>query len=1799
MSRTPRISAKAMGLLITSAFISAALPTVALADDTTSEATFTRIAQNQMSVVWSNSAVAENEGANGPLDKMLDGDKNSYWHTKWSSPAAPLPHNFIVKLGDSPVKLAKVVLTPRQSSNGSGRANEWELYTSTDGTCDENSTFTLAQRGSFPGDTATYASDREIHIKPSVETNCVKFTQLSSWGGHNPGQETSQPETVGSLAEFNAFTGEWPADPANPPTNPGDNNPTDPDPAVPEERLFTLSAGNLNVKMFKNFPQVYEWKLGEAKAPGMTSEPVALVTVNEVPKQVKVSEATVAADNASASWDIAVIDTQIRFKAVATVANGVWKLQLTDLQDPENALNRISFPGLSLVTLGENEELATARLSVNRAQSGDKIAPAKGYARLTRSYMSVPTAGQLSFGMDNNAIVDNTQNYSEAGMGSNNRWLNIFLDGKGKVIPGPFVWKSPVASGIGADKDPYIVVKPTVDANNDGALNWQDGAIAMRDIRPAMNGSEMVKDTVITRIPFNIVSQATHPFLRTLDDTKRISLATDGLRQQVMLKGYQAEGHDSAHPDYAGHYNERAGGYADLVTLAKESEKWNATLGVHVNVTESYSESKNFSEDLLRMPPRKAWGWMNQAYSIDGPKDLGTGKVLERFQQFKDEAPANLNWLYIDVYYPDGWEGRRLGEELTKQGWVIGSEWSNKFPENSIWSHWANDENYGGQANKGINSQIFRFVENTRRDVFNPHPILSNSNVVEFEGWTGNIDFRKFIMNVWNRNLPVKFLQQSEIMKWDAHRIEFANGTVATSNLDTISGRDIPYDRTITFDNAVVYEGGKYLLPWKDGGKDRLYHWNIASGTSTWTLTDAWRNQTSLDMYKLTDTGRVKVGTVPVTNGQVTLEADSGVAYVLYPTSSVLEPKVPNWGQGSKIVDPGFFSGTLDAYQVTGEAHVVKTKFQNFQAELGAGPASISQSFEGGNLPAGTYNASAWIEIDPGKEREVSLSVSGAGVKPTQLQKAVDGVPTTTFNTSLTVNKTASDEKLGTYFQRARVTFSTTGGKVDFKIAAGEGDARVSIDDLRIVPFVEPKLPAGVDASKVISFDNYEHPDAGYWPFVTGPDQRGDARTQLTELHAPYSQAGWWAIDPQGNPREGYKLVDNVLEGNWSLMAHEENQGVILKTAETTVQFKPNHKYRITFDYQNAIDDSYAFVTGYNAVRNGQLYTDKKQVHVFKSTADATTLPAKGHTKKFEHVFDVGACGSYWFGIEKLTRPFQADLVMDNIMIEDLGVSENPPACARIDARAADGSLVAGKTNVVSTTVTSNEKTEANVLYHKMLAPEGWSVVALEAADTTLPPQETSTQHWLVTPPASAAGTTGDLQVSAAYTLSDGATRLLENLVQVKVNTDGLVDGKNYLSDLPFVSSTNGWGPVERDTNNGENQAGDGGKISIDGVTYDKGLGTHANSQIRIKLDAKCTQFHAVVGVDDRQATAGSVRFSVSGDNRVLVPTTEVLRANSPAKVLEADVTGVNELVLNVDNGGDGFGNDWASWGDAHVMCSVAAKEAPATLSITPEKVKAGEEITLSLGGFTPGDAPVSLRYALSAKEIGSVEVSAEGTATFKYTVPADTKETELIFGAVQAVGEEWKAASAKVTVEPAKDVKPDPDPSNPGTDPSNPGTDPSNPGTDPSKPVVEPKVSLLTLEVTAGEAILGVGSGFTPNSEVAVELHSKVVALGTVTSDAAGKVAFNFKTPATVPAGQHHVVLVDKATGKSVKAAVLIKPVKSVKPVKPVKPVNPKVPPKKTLPITGASSAGVALGALVLGLSGAALVRRRKGQAN
>ncbi|MGI5460831.1 NPCBM/NEW2 domain-containing protein [Streptomyces sp. CA-249302] len=145
--------------------------------------------------------------------------------------------------------------------------------------------------------------------------------------------------------------------------------------------------------------------------------------------------------------------------------------------------------------------------------------------------------------------------------------------------------------------------------------------------------------------------------------------------------------------------------------------------------------------------------------------------------------------------------------------------------------------------------------------------------------------------------------------------------------------------------------------------------------------------------------------------------------------------------------------------------------------------------------------------------------------------------------------------------------------------------------------------------------------------------------------------------------------------------------------------------------------------------------------------------------------------------------------------------------------------------------------------------------------------------------------------------------------------------GSPYLSDLSFVSGANGWGPVERDSSNGEQAAGDGQPITIRGTAYTKGLGVHAAADVAFYLGGNCTRLTATVGIDDEVAPYGSVTFALVADGRTLT-TTPVLTGDSTAVPLDVDVSGVQDLHLVVQDGGDGNAHDHADWADARLTCA-------------------------------------------------------------------------------------------------------------------------------------------------------------------------------------------------------------------------------------------------------------------------------------
>jgi hypothetical protein len=180
----------------------------------------------------------------------------------------------------------------------------------------------------------------------------------------------------------------------------------------------------------------------------------------------------------------------------------------------------------------------------------------------------------------------------------------------------------------------------------------------------------------------------------------------------------------------------------------------------------------------------------------------------------------------------------------------------------------------------------------------------------------------------------------------------------------------------------------------------------------------------------------------------------------------------------------------------------------------------------------------------------------------------------------------------------------------------------------------------------------------------------------------------------------------------------------------------------------------------------------------------------------------------------------------------------------------------------------------------------------------------------------------GSVDATGAPRAADGAIDVgaYERPFPSPSPTPSLSGTISFVSDMAFTPVTNGWGPVETDMSNGEKAPGDGHPITIGGHVFDKGLGAHAPSVVRVDLGGRCTAFEADVGVDDEVGDAGSVAFEVWGDGRKLFQSA-VLRGTQGPVGAYADVTGVQTMKLVVTDGGDGIDSDHADWGDARLSC--------------------------------------------------------------------------------------------------------------------------------------------------------------------------------------------------------------------------------------------------------------------------------------
>lgn len=999
---------------------------------------------------------------------------------------------------------------------------------------------------------------------------------------------------------------------------------------------YTITSDQLEVSVASEFPRVISYRHLETGGVlyGQTLE-VDKVIVNGVSYTPKVtSKKKMFGGGKTIQYKLIFPDANdISMEASLTVDGDTVVFTIDKVKDnKEFRVNTIEIPAHSIVSVLSSQAgatLAKALIDADKSKCGDSFVSVTAETEVSEKLASVAYAivstNELAASIETNSVYDYPKGPSTGLEGryakgaakvSNGRVMYQFVKSGDAVSAGIWSgqWTHRPDKSDKTEPAPFVKVVITADRNGDSVVDWQDGAIAFRDIMNNPRGAESTPDRIAQHIVMNFASIAGNPFLRSLDNVKRINYVTDGLGQLVLLKGYQSEGHDSAHSDFGGNIGRRIGGVKDMNILVNQGKKWNADFGVHLNCTESYPEAKSFSDTFVDSKKR-GWGWLDQSYYIHHRQDLTTGNFAGRIKQLKKEVPG-LSFIYMDVYFGDGWEGLEMAKTIQETGMDVMTEFPKQIEHSAIWSHWSVDMTYGPNTSRGINSQIVRFIRNHQKDMFLAHPLLGHAEIGDFEGWQGRTDFHQFLGKVFNATLPAKYLQHFLISNWKENEIKFTDGVRVTD----ASGK-----RQIFKGDRLILDGGEYLLPWEPKTEDKLYHWNVDGGKTTWELPKSWDKGTAR-LYLLTDTGKEFAGYLPVVDGKITIEAEAKTPYVVYQTNAKADRKA-DWGQGGFVKDPGFNDRTIAAWTINGERKAVGIDVDDHaRASLKVGASNkvttISQKITG--LKSGVYSASVWVEVEEGTRR-AALTVSPSGGKS----------ETVWTDHSFAYNYFGCSGLNRRRMQRMQVLFEVGGWRNSavLTLEVAPGDKAVRLDNVRVVPTVRT-VKEGYTL-----FEDFENVDEGWYPFVKG-DAGGvtDPTTHLSELHAPYTNSGW-----------NEKLIDDTIEGDWSLKSHNERLGVVYHTIPQTVRFEAGKKYEFSFDYQCAYDGDYSFLIGAGAV-------DKREI---LSTTDFKEMR---ETANFKITVEPGERNDVWVGVirNKVEGPRrqEIDLVIDNVTVRELGVTE-------------------------------------------------------------------------------------------------------------------------------------------------------------------------------------------------------------------------------------------------------------------------------------------------------------------------------------------------------------------------------------------------------------------------------------------------------------------------------------------------------------------------------------------------------------
>lgn len=220
-----------------------------------------------------------------------------------------------------------------------------------------------------------------------------------------------------------------------------------------------------------------------------------------------------------------------------------------------------------------------------------------------------------------------------------------------------------------------------------------------------------------------------------------------------------------------------------------------------------------------------------------------------------------------------------------------------------------------------------------------------------------------------------------------------------------------------------------------------------------------------------------------------------------------------------------------------------------------------------------------------------------------------------------------------------------------------------------------------------------------------------------------------------------------------------------------------------------------------------------------------------------------------------------------------------------------------------------------------------------------------------------------------------------------------------YIDKLDMSFMLQDWGsPVA-------NKSVLGTPLSVAGVKYSRGIGTHSISRYMLKLGGKASFISGSVGADDRNDYAGDIEFKILADGKTIW-SSNIMRKGMPAQPFKVDLSGRQQIVLMVTEAGDGIMYDHADWLDVKIETS--GEVIP--LTVYPGSIAKDKYVLTPKPGDTPRINSPKL-FGVRPASPFLYQVAATGKRPMKFTayqLPGGLsidEKTGLITGTIEKPG--------------------------------------------------------------------------------------------------------------------------------------------------------------------------------------------------